>query len=200
MSIRIRLAWRYRFLSNGRAGGGFQPMQFDNGVGLVTGASRGIGRAIGVELAKRGAAVIVNYHTSAESAQEVVNAIKAAGGQAAAVRADVSRTAQAETVVQAAVEQFGKIDILINNAGIARDTMILRMEEADWDVVINTNLKSAWNCSKAAVKAMMRKRYGRIINITSVSGIAGQAGNINYSASKPPLITLTPTLPRKLPS
>src|SRR5260370_30990352 len=113
--------------------------------------------------------------------------------------ADVSKVREADALIKSAIDQFGKIDILINNAGLTRDNLIMMMKEEDWDVVIDTNLKSAWNCSKAAVRAMMRKRYGRIVNITSVSGIAGQRGRTNYSASKAGLIGLTKALAREVP-
>ena len=172
----------------------------DSRVAVVTGASRGIGRAIALELAKRGAAIVVNYHLNANPAEEVVCAIQEMGGQAAAIQADVSRPAEADALIKGAIDRYGKIDILINNAGIARDSLIMMMKEEDWDAVIDTNLKGTWTCSKAAVKAMMRKRYGRIINITSISGIAGQAGNINYSASKAGMIGLTKALAKEVAS
>lgn len=172
--------------------------QLTDRVALVTGGSRGIGRGIALELAKRGAAVIVNYNASAESAQEVVKAIEAAGGKAQAVQADVSILADAERLVKAATESYGKLDILVNNAGVTRDGLIVTMKEDDWDTVIDTNLKSAWNCCKAVSRPMMRKHYGRIVNITSVSGIAGNGGQSNYSASKAGLIGLTKSLAREL--
>ncbi len=172
--------------------------QFTDRVAVVTGASRGIGRAIALELGKRGAAVIVNYNASADAAQQVVEAILAGGSKASAVKADVSKLTDAESLIKAAVDQFGKIDILVNNAGVTRDGLIMMMKEDDWDTVLDTNLKSAWNCSKAASKAMMRKRYGRIINMTSVVGIAGQGGQSNYAASKAGLIGLTKSLAREL--
>jgi 3-oxoacyl-[acyl-carrier protein] reductase len=165
---------------------------------VVTGASRGIGQAIAVELGRRGAKVVVNYAKDAGGANATVQKIQAAGGEAKAVQADVADFKAAEGLIKAAVEAHGGLDILVNNAGTTRDMVIMLMPEADWDVVIQTNLKSAYNCSKAAVKSMMRKRYGRIINITSVSGIAGNAGQTNYSASKAGLIGLTKALAREV--
>lgn len=169
-------------------------------VAIVTGASRGIGRAIALELAACGAAVTVNYNRSPEAADEVVKQIVEAGGKAAAFQADVSNFRQAEDLVKFAIETFGDLHILVNNAGITKDTLIMMMSEADWDSVINTNLKSAFNCSKAAIKHMMRKRYGRIINIASVAGQMGNAGQANYSASKGGQIALTKSLARELAS
>ena len=171
---------------------------FTDKVAVVTGASRGIGRGIALELAKRGATVVINYNASADAANEVVAQIEANAGKALAVQADVSQAAAAEQLIKAATDKFGKIDILVNNAGTTRDGLIMMMKEDDWDTVLTTNLKSAWNCSKFAVKAMMRKRYGRIVNITSVSGIAGQGGQTNYSASKAGLIGLTKALAREI--
>lgn len=172
--------------------------QLTDRVAVVTGASRGIGRAIALELGRRGATVVVNYNRSAEAAAEVVGQIEAAGSTAQAVQADVSDLEQATALIKAATSAYGKIDVLVNNAGTTRDNVIMMMKEEDWDVVINNNLKSAWNCSKAAVRSMMRKRYGRIINITSVSGIAGNGGQTNYSASKAGLIGLTKALAREV--
>jgi 3-oxoacyl-[acyl-carrier protein] reductase len=172
--------------------------QLTDRVAIVTGASRGIGRAIALELGKRGASVVVNYNASPDAANEVVKAIQAAGSKAIAVKGNVSQMADAEALVKATTDEYGKIDILVNNAGTTRDNLIMLMKEEDWDMVINTNLKSAWNCAKAVVKPMIRKRYGRIINITSVSGIAGQGGQTNYSASKAGLIGLTKSLAREV--
>lgn len=172
--------------------------QFDDRVALVTGASRGIGRGIALELARRGAAVVVNYRSSAEAAEEVVQTIEEAGGHATAMQADVADFDAAEGLVKQTVEAFGKIDILVNNAGTTRDNLIMLLKEDDWDTVIDTNLKSAWNCAKHAVRQMMRKKYGRIINITSVSGISGNPGQTNYSASKAGLIGLTKSLAREV--
>lgn len=169
-----------------------------NQIAIVTGGSRGIGRAIAIELAKHGATVVVNYRSSAEAAQEVVGVIEAGGGSATAFQADVSQFGEAENLIKETVNQYGKLDILVNNAGTTRDMVIMMMPEDDWDTVIKTNLKSAFNCSKAAVKTMMRKRHGRIINISSVAGIAGNAGQTNYSASKAGLIGFTKSLAREV--
>jgi 3-oxoacyl-[acyl-carrier protein] reductase len=169
-------------------------------VAVVTGGSRGIGRAIALELAVRGAAVVVNYHKSPEAADEVVKQIVNAGGKAAAFQADVSDFKQAEALIKFALDAFGDLSILVNNAGITKDTLIMMMSEADWDTVIDTNLKSTFNCSKAAVKHMMRKRYGRIINMASVAGQMGNAGQTNYSASKGGQIAFTKALGRELAS
>lgn len=173
-------------------------MNLDGKVALVTGASRGIGRAIATELARHGAKVVVNYSRDAEGAQAGVEAIKALGSQGCAVQADVSDFKAAQGLIKTAVETYGSLDILVNNAGTTRDMVIMLMPEADWDLVIQTNLKSAFNCSKAAVKTMLRRRSGRVINITSVSGIAGNAGQTNYSASKAGLIGFTRALAREV--
>ena len=167
-------------------------------VAVITGASRGIGRAIALELARQGAAVVVNYLKSAEAAEDVVNAILDGGGRAAAFQADVSDFQQAQKLIAFAAETFGKIDILVNNAGITRDMLIMMMSEEDWDTVLRTNLKSTFNCSKVAIKHMMRNRYGRIINITSVAGQMGNAGQTNYSASKAGQIGFTKALAREV--
>lgn len=174
--------------------------QLADRVAVVTGASRGIGRGIALELARRRATVVVNYVSSAAAAEAVVEEIRQAGGKAMAVQADVSSFEQASQLIQTAVDTYGRVDILVNNAGTTRDALIMRMKEEDWDTVINTNLKSAWNCCKAVVRPMMKQRYGRIINITSVSGIAGNEGQSNYSASKAGLIGLTKSLARELAS
>ncbi|MEW6568817.1 MAG: 3-oxoacyl-[acyl-carrier-protein] reductase [Chloroflexota bacterium] len=173
-------------------------MELDGRVAVVTGGSRGIGRAIAVELARRGARVVVNYASNAAAAEETVKAIEAAAGQAAAFQADVGEYAQAQSLVKFALDRFGDLHILVNNAGITRDGLIATMDEADWDQVIQTNLKSTFNCSKAAIRHMMRKRYGRIIQITSVSGQMGNAGQTNYSASKAGQIGFTKALAREV--
>ena len=170
----------------------------ENRVALVTGGSRGIGRAIALELAARGAAVVVNYNKSPEAAEQVVKQIQDAGGKAAAFQADVSDFKQAEALIKFAIDTFGDLSILVNNAGITRDQLIMMMPEADWDAVIDTNLKSTFNCSKAAVKHMMRKRYGRIISVASVAGQMGNPGQTNYSASKAGQIGFTKALAREV--
>ena len=165
---------------------------------VVTGASRGIGRAIALKLAAQGARVVVNYQKSADAAAQVVDEIRAAGGEATAVQADVSKFDEAHALVKSAMETFGRVDIVVNNAGTTRDNLIALLKEEDWDVVLATNLKSAWNMAKAVTRPMMKQRYGRIVNITSVSGLAGQGGQSNYSASKAGMIGLTKALAKEL--
>jgi 3-oxoacyl-[acyl-carrier protein] reductase len=166
-------------------------------IAIVTGASRGIGVAIARELAAQGATVVVNHRDSALQAEGGVAEIAAAGGQALAIQADVSSAADAQRLVKETVDRFGRLDILVNNAGTTRDMLLLMMSEDDWDTVIRTNLKSAYNCCKAALRPMFKQRYGRIVNITSVSGLTGQAGQTNYSASKAGLIGFTKALAKE---
>ncbi len=173
-------------------------MNLNDKVAVVTGASRGIGRAIAVELARRGARVVVNYNRSAEAAAEVVAAIEADGGEAVAVQADVGDFEQAARLIKAAKNAFGQIDVLVNNAGITRDQLLMLMKEGDWDDVLRINLKSVFNCCKAVARLMVRQRRGRIINITSVSGISGQGGQTNYAASKAGIIGFTKSLAKEL--
>ena len=173
-------------------------MRLANKVAVVTGGSRGIGRGIALKLASEGARVVVNYRTNSAAAEGVVALVREQGGEAIAVQADVSQVAEAQRLIKTAIETYGRLDILVNNAGTTRDMLIMLMKESDWDLVINTNLKSAFNCSKAAARSMMKQRYGRIINITSVSGLAGQAGQTNYSASKAGLVGFTKALAKEL--
>ena len=175
-------------------------MDFTGKVAVVTGGSRGIGRAIALRLAAAGAKVVVNYNSNETAANEVVRQVQAGGGEAIAVQADVSQPAQAQALVDAAQKMFGRVDILVNNAGTTRDTLIMRMSEEDWDLVIDTNLKGAFNCIKAATRPMMRQRYGRIVNVTSVSGLGGNAGQANYAAAKAGLVGLTKTVAKELGS
>lgn len=166
-------------------------------VALITGASRGIGAAIASELASQGAVAVINHRNSAEQAETVVAQIVAAGGQASATQADVADLTEAQRLVKETVERYGRVDILVNNAGTTRDMLLLMMSEDDWDTVIRTNLKSAYNCAKAVLRPMFKQRSGRIINITSVSGLAGQAGQTNYSASKAGMIGFTKALAKE---
>ena len=169
-------------------------------VALVTGASRGIGRAIATTLAGAGATVVVNYKSNAAAAEEVVRAITAADGQASATQADISRPEEVERLFKALLDQHGRIDILVNNAGITRDTLLLRMKEDDFDAVIATNLRGAYLCTKAALRPMTRARGGRIINITSVVGMMGNAGQSNYAAAKAGIIGFTKSAAREMAS
>jgi 3-oxoacyl-[acyl-carrier protein] reductase len=174
--------------------------RFDGKTALVTGASRGIGRAIALRLAAEGAHVVVNYHANADAANAVATEIAALGTRAAVVQADVARPAEVERLVEAATKEFGRIDVLVNNAGITRDTLIMRMTEDDWDAVLDTNLKSAFLVTKAVLRPMLRQRAGRIVNITSISGVMGNPGQANYSASKAGLMGLTRSTAREVAS
>ncbi|MGZ4031656.1 MAG: 3-oxoacyl-[acyl-carrier-protein] reductase [Tumebacillaceae bacterium] len=169
-------------------------------VALVTGGSRGIGRAICLELAAQGAKVVVNYAGSQGAAEETVALIKQNGGDAISVQGDVASSADAEAMVAATIEAFGRIDILVNNAGITRDNLLMRMKEEDWDAVINTNLKGVFNCTKAVTRPMMKQRFGRIVNITSVVGIVGNPGQANYVSAKAGVIGLTKSNAKELAS
>jgi len=175
-------------------------MDLKDKVAVVTGSSRGIGRAIALKLAGLGAKVVVNYRTNAEAAQEVVEAIEALGGQAVAVQADVTDADDAKKLIRAAQATYGGLDILVNNAGTTRDTLLARMSEDDWNLVINTNLKGAFNCTKAAIRPMMKQRHGRIVNITSVAGLAGNPGQANYSAAKAGLVGFTKAVAKEVGS
>ncbi len=164
---------------------------------LVTGASRGIGRAIALRLAQLGARVAVNYFKSAEAANMVVEAIKQQGGQAVAVQGDVSKFDEAQRVVKATTDAFGRLDIVVNNAGTTRDNLLALMKEDDWDAILTTDLKSVFNVSKAALRPMMKQKSGRIVNITSVAGITGNPGQTNYSAAKAGIIGFTKSMAKE---
>lgn len=172
----------------------------ENKVALVTGASRGIGREIALTLAGYGAAVIVNYNGSKERADEVVEMITAAGGRAVAVQADVASAEGVSGLFDEALQSFGRVDILVNNAGITKDNLILKMSEEEYDAVMDTNLKGAFLCMKQAAKLMLKQKGGRIINISSISGIIGNAGQANYCAAKAGMIGMTKALARELGS
>ncbi len=170
-------------------------------VAVVTGGSGGIGRAIAEDLAGHRATVVVNYNQSADAANEVVRSINENSGSATTFQADVSKLDSASDLIKFTLDTFGQIDILVNNAGTTRDTLLLSMKESQWDDVIKTNLKSVFNCSKAAVRPMIRRRKGgRIINISSVSGIVGQPGQANYATSKAGIIGFSKSLAKELGS
>lgn len=167
---------------------------------LVTGASRGIGRAVAVALAAAGAKVAVNYAGNDAAAEETKAAIEAAGGVAILVKADIAGSEEVEGMVRKTIEAFGRIDILVNNAGITRDGLLMRMKDEDFDAVINTNLKGVYYTTKAVMKLMMKNRYGRIINMASVVGLTGNAGQANYAAAKAGVIGFSKTVARELAS
>lgn len=175
-------------------------MKLQNKVALVTGGSRGIGAAIAKELAKEGAKVVLTYHSSPDKAQGVLDEIKNAGGEGRIFQADASSFSDAQKTVEFILNEFGTLHILVNNAGITKDNLLLRMTEQDWDEVINTNLKSVFNYTKAAIKPMMNQREGKIINISSVVGIMGNVGQANYVAAKAGVIGLTKSLAREFAS
>jgi len=172
----------------------------ENKTAVVTGASRGIGRAVAIKLASLGANIVLNYRSSIKSVEEVLAEIKAMGANAVAVQGDISNFAEAEKVIKAAVENFGSLDILVNNAGITKDGLLARMKEEDFDSVIETNLKGTFNCIRHATPIMMKQRRGRIINMSSVVGVAGNAGQINYAASKAGVIGMTKSAAKELAS
>ena len=163
-------------------------------VAIVTGASRGIGRAIALELGRRGARVVVNYRSSAEAAAEVVAAIEEAGGRAIAVQADVGDFEQAARLVQTALDEFDRVDILVNNAGTTRDQLLMLMKEEDWDLVLKTNLYSIFYVTQAVLPMMLNQRYGRIINISSIVAFTGNPGQVNYASAKAGIIGFTKAL------
>lgn len=173
-------------------------MTMEGKVALVTGGSRGIGRAICLELARRGAAVAVNFAGNEAAAQETAEACRALGAQAEIFRADVADPAACEELVKAVKERFGQVDILVNNAGITRDGLLMTAKAEDFDQVLDTNLRGAYFCMKAASKLMMRQRYGRIVNLSSVVGLRGNAGQTGYAASKAGILGLTKAAAKEL--
>lgn len=177
-----------------------ESQELEGRVALVTGASRGIGRAIALKLASLGAKVAVNYRQKEAEAISVVETIVHQGGDAIAVKADVRNTEEVKSMVHQIIEKWGKIDILVNNAGITRDNLILTMKDEDWDDVIATHLRGAYLCTKFALRSIMRQEHGRIINTSSISGIAGNPGQSNYSAAKGGLISFTKSLAREVGS
>jgi 3-oxoacyl-[acyl-carrier protein] reductase len=167
-------------------------------VALVTGSSRGVGRAIALAYAREGANVVVNYTSNKEAGEEVVAAIKEIGSRAILLKADVAKRAEAEALVQKGIEEFGGLDILVNNAGFSRPAMLLKMSEDQWDQVLDIHLKGAFLCSQFAARHMKEKNKGKIINVTSVAGLVGTVGQINYSAAKGGLLSFTKSAAREL--
>ncbi|MEW9122511.1 MAG: 3-oxoacyl-[acyl-carrier-protein] reductase [Thermotaleaceae bacterium] len=165
---------------------------------IVTGGSRGIGKAIALKLAELGSNIVVNYTSKPEEAEKVVETIKAMGRKAIAIQADVSSAVDVELLINKIEEEFATIDILVNNAGVTKDTLLMRMKEEDWDKVIAINLKGTYNCTKAVTKKMVKQKSGRIINIASVVGVMGNAGQSNYAASKAGIIGFTKSIAKEL--
>ena len=173
-------------------------MKLKDKISLVTGSSRGIGRAVALAYAKEGAKVVVNYTSNEKAANEVVKAIEKMDSQAIAVKADVAKKSETERLVQAGIDQFGRIDILVNNAGFGRPAMMLKMEEDQWDQVIDIHLKGAFLCSQAVGRHMKEQKGGKIINVSSVAGLVGTVGQINYSAAKGGVLSMTKSMAREL--
>ena len=176
------------------------PPSLNGQTALVTGAGRGIGRAIAIALAECGAEVVVNYASSAAAAEDVVEAITASGGQAWAQKADVSDEADVDNLIKAVLERSGRLDVLVNNAGITRDGLLMRMKTSDWQAVIDLNLTGVFLCSRAVARPMLKQKSGRIINITSVVGLMGNAGQANYAAAKAGVVGLTRSTAKELAS
>lgn len=172
-------------------------MVLDGKIALVTGGSRGIGRAVAQRLATMGALVYINYVSRPDAAVETKELIESAGGKAATIQFDVADSEQVQAAVKTIAEDAGGIDILVNNAGITRDSLMARMKESDWDSVMSTNLKGAFLCSKAVARLMMKKKWGRIVNLTSVIGFAGNAGQANYAAAKAGLVGFSKSMARE---
>lgn len=175
-------------------------MSLEGRVAIVTGGGRGIGRAIVTALSAAGADIAIFQRSQDEGIRTASEISKTTGRRLQAFQVDVTHLEDVQTKVNSVIKEFGRVDILVNNAGVTRDNLIMRMSEDDWNTVIDTNLKGAWNCCKAVIRPMMKQRYGRIINVTSVSGIAGQAGQSNYSSAKSGMIGLTKALAREVAS
>ena len=173
-------------------------MELKGKAALVTGGSRGIGRAVCLELARRGACVAVNYAGNAAAAEETVESCKAMGVDAFSVQADVADAAACDAMVKEMLSRFGRLDILVNNAGITRDGLMPMLKDADWDAVLDANLKGAFHCMRAAYRPMMKQKYGRVVNLSSIVGLRGNAGQANYAASKAGLIGLTKSMAKEL--
>ena len=173
-------------------------MELKGKAALVTGGSRGIGRAVCLELARRGACVAVNYAGNAAAAEETVESCKAMGVDAFSVQADVADAAACDAMVKEVLSRFGRLDILVNNAGITRDSLMPMLKDADWDAVLDANLKGAFHCMRAAYRPMMKQKYGRVVNLSSIVGLRGNAGQANYAASKAGLIGLTKSMAKEL--
>ena len=173
-------------------------MELKGEAALVTGGSRGIGRAVCLELARRGACVAVNYAGNAAAAEETVESCKAMGVDAFSVQADVADAAACDAMVKEVLSRFGRLDILVNNAGITRDGLMPMLKDADWDAVLDANLKGAFHCMRAAYRPMMKQKYGRVVNLSSIVGLRGNAGQANYAASKAGLIGLTKSMAKEL--
>jgi len=175
-------------------------MLLEGKVAIVTGASRGIGRSVAIALAKAGAKVVINYAGNVAAAEDVKGIIEAAGGQGMIMQADVVNDEAVMAMIKQTMDTFGRIDILVNNAGITRDGLLMRMKESDWDAVMNTNLKGVFICTKHVSKIMMKQKAGKIINMTSVVGIMGNAGQSNYAAAKAGVIGFTKSMAKELAS
>ena len=175
-------------------------MNFTGKTAVVTGGSRGIGRAVCLELAKGGANVVLCYAGREDAARETVTACEALGAKALAVQCNVADAGEVKALMDTAVKEFGRIDILVNNAGVTRDGLLMMMKEEDFDTVVNTNLKGTFLCMKAVSRQMMKQRYGRIVNLSSVVGLRGNAGQVNYAASKAGVVGMTKSLAKELAS
>lgn len=173
-------------------------MKLSGRAAVVTGSSRGVGRSVATAFAKEGAGVVINYSSSASAAEQLVEEIKGFGGNAVAVRADVASKADVEKLMQAAKDNFGRLDILVNNAGFTRPAMLAKMTEDEWDAVVDAHLKGPFLCTQAAVKFFKEQNYGKVINVSSVAGLVGTVGQVNYSAAKGGILSMTKSVAREL--